>query len=82
MDSLNPISQNLKDFAKKQDYRRQFPYLNKTIRQDNKITPFNKDVDSGRYGAVGDRNKSWIAWITTINYVSLKVTLMEILIST
>ena len=60
-DSLNPISQNLKDFAKEQEYRRQFPHPNKTIRQDNKIrgsTPFNKDVDSGRYGAVGDRNKS------------------------
>ena len=60
-DSLNPISQNLKDFAKEQEYRRQFPHPNETIRQDNKIrgsTPFHKDVDSGRYGAVGDRNKS------------------------
>ena len=42
---------------------KQFPHPNETIRQDNKIrgsTPFNKDVNSGRYGAVRDRNKSWI----------------------
>ena len=57
------MSQNLKDFAKEQDYRRQFSHLNETISQDNKIrgsTPFNKDVDSGRHGAVGGRYKSWI----------------------
>ena len=63
-DSLNPISQNLKNFAKK--YRQQFPDFNDTMRQDIKIrwsTPFRKDVDSERYGAVGDKNKSWIFFI-------------------
>ena len=33
-DSLNRISQKLKDFLKEQEYHRQFPDLNDTLRQD------------------------------------------------
>ena len=67
-DSLNPISQNLKNFAKK--YCQQFPDFNDTMRQDIKIresTPFHKDVDSEQYGAVDDKNKSWI--VSIVKYV-------------
>ena len=57
-DQLNLISQNLKNFGKEEEYRRQFPDFNDTI--NNKIresTPFRKNVDSGRYGITGDKNQ-------------------------